>query len=172
MPLARRRRAFTLIELLVVIGIISILMGLLLPAVQKVRAAANRLSCSNNLRQIGLAMHNHHAAVGSFPAGRGTPQPGIFSAHAYLLPYLEQDNLGAEIDYTSAPASYAAPPVSYDGSRNFPAVTTVVRTFLCPADPVAGRIPGSMYGGTGYAANAGSGANGGSLTAADGVSFL
>ena len=173
MPLARpNRRAFTLIELLVVIAIIGILMGLLLPAVQKVRAAANRLSCTNNLKQLGLAMHNHHAAVGSFPAGRGTPQPGIFSAHAYLLPYLEQDNLGAAIDYTSAPASYAAPPKTYDGSRNYPAATTVVRVFLCPTDPASGRVPGSPYGGTSYAANAGSGANGGSLTGADGVFYL
>src|SRR3954470_18120275 len=173
MPLARyRRRAFTLIELLVVLAILGILVGLLLPAVQKVRAAAARLSCQNNLKQLGLAMHNHHAALGAFPAGRGTPQPGIFSAHAYLLPYLEQDNLAATIDYTAAPASYAAPPFTYDGSRNYPAVTAVVRTFVCPADPAAGRVPGSAYGGTSYAANAGSGANGGSLTAADGVFFL
>jgi prepilin-type N-terminal cleavage/methylation domain-containing protein/prepilin-type processing-associated H-X9-DG protein len=173
MPLAPpARRAFTLIELLVVMALIGILVGLLLPAVQKVRAAAGRAQCLNNLKQLGLAMHNHHAALGAFPAGRGTPQPGIFSAHAYLLPYLEQDNLAAGIDYTSAPATYAAPPLTYDGSRNYPAATALVRTFVCPADPARGRVPGSPYAGTNYAANAGTGQNGGSLTGADGVFFL
>jgi len=173
MPFPRlARRAFTLIELLVVIALIGILTGLLLPAVQKVRAAAARVHCQNNLRQLGLAMHNHHAALGSFPAGRGTPQPGIFSAHAYLLPYLEQDNLAAGIDYAAAPASYAAPPLTYDGSRNYPAATSMVRTFVCPADPGGGRVPGSPFGATNYAANAGTAANGGTLTGADGVFFL
>src|SRR4051794_26422895 len=173
MPIARPgRRAFTLIEVLVIIAIIAILIGLMLPAVQKVRAAADRVKCANNLKQIGLALHNYQLTVGSFPAGRGTPQPGIFSAHAYLLPYLEQDNLGATIDYASAPASYAAPPLTYDGSRNYPAATTLVRTFLCPADPTGGRVPGSPYGATNFAANAGTGTNGGSLAGADGVFFL
>jgi prepilin-type N-terminal cleavage/methylation domain-containing protein len=138
-----RRAGFTLIELLVVLAIIGILIGLVLPAVQKVRAAALRVSCQNNLKQIGLALHNHQAAVGHLPAGRGAPQPGIFSAHAYLLPHLEQDNTAASIDYTLAPASYSAPPLFHDGSRNLPAASTVVRTFLCPADRATGRVPGS-----------------------------
>jgi prepilin-type N-terminal cleavage/methylation domain-containing protein len=174
MPLLVRQSGFTLVELLVVIAIIGVLVALLLPAVQSAREAARRTTCINNLRQLGVALQNHHDTKGSFPAGRGDPQPKVFSALAYLLPFVEQVSLDQIIDYNDAPTAFSifnGP--SYDGVKNYPAAITPVPMFLCPSDSTAGRVDGSEYAATNYAACAGSGrVDYGTLTDADGVFYL
>ncbi len=140
-----KSQGFTLIELLVVIAIIAILIALLLPAVQQAREAARRTQCKNNLKQLGLSIHNYHDTHGCIPiAGvRGTVDP--VSAHARLLPYLEQSPLYSLVDFN----------VPFDHVNNTIPRITELQVFRCPSDPT--RLPASIGGRNNYYWNAGSG---------------
>jgi prepilin-type N-terminal cleavage/methylation domain-containing protein len=147
-PLGRRPAptGFTLVELLVVIAIIGVLVALLLPAVQAAREAARRASCGNNLRQLGLAMHNYHDTLSNLPPARN-PWPLVHSALARLLPFVEQANLQQLVDF-GQPVSHA---------NNQAASQTPVKLLVCPSDGGSGRVPGSLHAGTTYTVNNGSG---------------
>jgi prepilin-type N-terminal cleavage/methylation domain-containing protein/prepilin-type processing-associated H-X9-DG protein len=130
---ARARQAFTLIELLVVIAILGVLMALLLPAVQKVREAAARMKCANNLKQFGLALHGFHDVNGYLPAGMVTEldiQDSFHSGFTYLLPYIEQDNIHRLYHYDKQ---------WYD-LANYTAVEQQAPLFFCPSNRSSGTI--------------------------------
>jgi prepilin-type N-terminal cleavage/methylation domain-containing protein/prepilin-type processing-associated H-X9-DG protein len=124
------RRGFTLVELLVVIAISALLLGLLLPAVQRVREAANRMACGNNLKNLGLALHNYHGDHGQFPPGAvgpaSNPQFASLKSHGlgtYLLPYLEQQALASQYRWD----------VSWFDPPNQPVVVTQLKIWQCPS---------------------------------------
>jgi prepilin-type N-terminal cleavage/methylation domain-containing protein len=156
---SRPRRGFTLIELLVVIAIIGVLIALLLPAVQAAREAARRAQCVNNLKQLGLAVHNYSSSVGSLPWGDG-PWWIEWSAHTLLLPYVEQGPLYNSINFTNA-LPYGGGSLVINHPANTTAAYTKISTFLCPSDfdrltdpnghnnymANSGSAPNSTYGG-------------------------
>ncbi len=144
----RTRRGFTLIELLVVIAIIAVLIALLLPAVQAAREAARRMQCTNNLKQIGLAMHNYHSTYDVFPMGASkncnsdpsSSCPGYadwrgWSSLATALPFVEQTPLYNAINFSMAEEIHDATPAP----ENSTVVGTVVKAYMCPSDPNVGQ---------------------------------
>src|SRR3954453_11660663 len=136
------RPGFTLIELLVVIAIIGVLIALLLPAVQAAREAARRSQCTNNLKQLGLGLHNYHQGVGSFPMGSSRANGATWnnwSAQGLMLPYMEQQAIYNAINFNWEVTQ----------SVNTTAAYTTISSFLCPSDGNAGNITGLLNSYTG-----------------------
>ena len=152
-----------------VIAIIAILIGLLLPAVQKVREAAARINCQNNLKQLGLAMHAHEGALGYFPPGyeqKVTPAYPTVPAFRFrwrpiakLTPYLEQTAIYNALDLENPLDDASGNAINSKGNQL--AVQQQVPILLCPSDPLSGTKPDPNFGPTNYAACVGSGKNGG-----------
>jgi prepilin-type N-terminal cleavage/methylation domain-containing protein len=155
----RFRPGFTLIELLVVIAIIAILIGLLVPAVQKVREAAARMQCSNNLKQLGVAAANYDSNFSRLPPGYLGTYPNLTAPPTYsneqqvgvlvyLLPYIEQDNVYKTFT-TGMPADYLDPTKTYQPWWNYPKTVsmaqTTIKTFLCPSDTPLSSSVGTIY---------------------------
>lgn len=136
-PSDTKRSGFTLVELLVVIAIIGVLVGLLLPAVQAAREAARRMSCSNNLKQIGLALHNYHGSFNKFP--EGSRLSNFIGPLASVLPYLEQDNTYSQFDFSK----------SYSDPYNQEVAAQEIATYLCPSMPLPRLVPDTSNGETG-----------------------
>ena len=171
LPMRRGREGFTLIELLVVIAIIAVLIGLLVPAVQKVREAANRMTCSNNMKQIGIAVHSFNDAFGKLPGAMrcpfGASNPGAspptstgYNINVALLPYLEQDAL-YKMAITPWTGMSAQDPWSWDapvpGTPSGTLRTKTLKAYNCPSDPTySSGFPTNQvngWAGTSYAAN-------------------
>jgi prepilin-type N-terminal cleavage/methylation domain-containing protein/prepilin-type processing-associated H-X9-DG protein len=134
----QRRRAFTLIELLVVIAIIGVLIALLLPAVQAAREAARRAQCTNNLKQIGIAIHNYHDTRGALPGAYLVYQVTSFSALSQMLPHLEQGNLHNALNFS----------LPYSDPTNTTVLMASVSGFICPSDypnPIPSRGAQTNY---------------------------
>ena len=153
---ASRRGGFTLIELLVVIAIIAVLIALLLPAVQAAREAGRRAQCVNNLKQVGIALHNYHAANNVLPWGRCEDDNWLdYSAHLPLLPFLEQGAVYAAFNVVDVtPLGSTNGGAKPNNTVNSTAFRATIATFLCPSDPDRLTAP---TGHNNYASNGGSG---------------
>ena len=162
MKTPRYRRAFTLIELLVVIAIISVLIALLLPAVQAAREAARRAQCVNNLKQIGLALHNYISATNVLPPGRiNSHIAGLgncWGMYAQLLPQLEQQVIFNAFNFNLPPDVDTTPTVTY-AEANSTGFMSFINTLLCPSDsaPVLVTVAGTLNATHNYNVNTGSG---------------